>query len=205
MLLTSQAAFGSPGFGLGTKICRAERFVAFVVLRPACRFKSVQRCGKPPRRPVQLSSRLARFPSIVETRNAAMSARSTISALAHSRQANQLREQLQGLLPDGAKPAAEAVQQEAGAGLRMLLDYATLAAEYGQPIVSLVQRLAGRASAEAVPAARAAQAALTTPRRRSAWRTAATVGLVLGIAALAYGYGSSKAAQRTARSTARNA
>ncbi len=128
-----------------------------------------------------------------------MSARSTISALAHSRQANQLREQLQGLLPDSAKPAAEAVQQEAGAGLRTLLDYATLAAEYGQPIVNLVRRLAGRASAEAIPATRAAQAALTTPRRRSAWRSVAVAGLVLGIAALAYGYGSSKAARGTAR------
>ncbi len=125
-----------------------------------------------------------------------MSARSTISALAHSRQANQLKEQLQGLLPDSAKPAVEAAQQEAGAGLRMLLDYATLAAEYGQPLVSLVQRLAGRAPAEAVRAAPP-----PPPRRRSAWRPVLAVGLVLGIAALAYGYGASKAA----RSTARNA
>ncbi len=123
-----------------------------------------------------------------------MSARSTISALAHSRQASQLREQLQGLLPDSAKPAVEAATQEAGAGLRTLLDYATLAAEYGQPLVSLVQRLAGRAPAEAVAAA-------LPPRRRSAWRPVAGVALVLGIAALAYGYGVSRAA----RSSARNA
>ena len=123
-----------------------------------------------------------------------MSARSTISALAHSRQASQLREQLQGLLPDSAKPAVEAATQEAGAGLRTLLDYATLAAEYGQPLVSLGQRLAGRAPAEAVVAA-------LPPRRRSAWRPVAGVALVLGIAALAYGYGVSRAA----RSSARNA
>ncbi len=123
-----------------------------------------------------------------------MSARSTISALAHSRQANQLKEQLQGLLPDSAKPAAEAAAQEAGAGLRTLIDYATLAAEYGQPVISLVQRLAGRAPAEAV------QAALP-PRRRSLWRPVLAVGLVVGVAAFAYGYGAS----RTARSAARNA
>ena len=125
-----------------------------------------------------------------------MSARSTISALAHSRQANQLREQLQGLLPDSAKPAVEAAQVEAGAGLRTLLDYATLAAEYGQPLFSLVQRLAGRAPAEAVRAALP-----PPPPPRSVWRPVLAVGLVVGIAAFAYGYGVS----RTARSTARNA
>jgi hypothetical protein len=119
-----------------------------------------------------------------------MSARSTISALAHGRQASQLRDQLQGLLPDSAKPAVEAATQEAGAGLRTLIDYATLAVEYGQPIVGLVQRLTGRARAEAP--------AVLPPRRRSAWRPVVVAGLVLGIAALAYGYGVSKAA-RTGR------
>lgn len=123
-----------------------------------------------------------------------MSARSTIAALAHGRQASQLREQLQGLLPDSAKPVVEAATQEAGAGLRTLIDYATLAAEYGQPFVALVQRLAGRAPAEAVQA-------VLPPRRRSVWRPVAAVGLIVGIAAFAYGYGAS----RTARSTARNA
>ena len=126
-----------------------------------------------------------------------MSARSTISALAHSRQANQLKEQLQGLLPDSAKPAAEAATQEAGAGLRTLLDYATLAAEYSQPIASLVQRLIGLVPAEAVPA----PPPPPLSRRHSAWRSVAVAGLVLGVAALAYGYGVSKAA----RSAARNA
>lgn len=124
-----------------------------------------------------------------------MSARSTINALAHGRQANQLREQLQGLLPDGAKPAVEAAKQEAGAGLRTLLDYATLAAEYGQPLVGLVQRLARRAPVAPVAAASAA----LLPRRRSAWRPVVVAGLVLGVAALAYGYGASKAARGSAR------
>ncbi len=123
-----------------------------------------------------------------------MSARSTISALAHSRQANQLKEQLQGLLPDGAKPAAEAATQEVGAGLRTLLDYAPLALEYAQPIASLVQRLIGRAPAEAAP-----PPPPPPPRRRSAWRSVAVAGVVLGIAALAYGYGVSKAARGAAR------
>lgn len=121
-----------------------------------------------------------------------MSARSTINALAHSRQADQLREQLQGLLPDSARPAAEAATQEAGAGLRTLLDYVTLAAEYGQPVVGLVRRLAGRAPVEAVSAA-------LQPRRRSAWRPVAVAGLVLGVAALAYGYGASRAARGPVR------
>ena len=122
-----------------------------------------------------------------------MSARSTISALAHSRQANQLKEQLQGLLPDGAKPAAEAATEGAGAGLRTLLEYAALAAEYSQPIASLVQRLIGRAPAEAAPTPP------PPPRQHSAWRSVAVVGLVLGIAALAYGYGASRAARDAAR------
>ena len=123
-----------------------------------------------------------------------MSARSTISALAHSRQANQLKEQLQGLLPDSAKPVAEAAAQEAGTGLRTLLDYATLAAEYREPITNLVQRLIGRAPAEAVSAALP-----PPPRRRSAWRSVAVAGLVLGIAAFAYGYGVSRASRGAAR------
>lgn len=121
-----------------------------------------------------------------------MSARSTIDALAHGRQATELREQLQGLLPDSAGPAVEAAAQGAGAGLRTLLDYATLAAEYGQPLVGLIQRLAGRAPAQAV-------SAVLPPRRRSAWRPVAVAGLVLGVAALAYGYGASRAARDAAR------
>ena len=121
-----------------------------------------------------------------------MSARSTISALTHSRQANQLKEQLQGLLPDSAKPVAEAAAEGAGAGLRTLIDYAALAAEYAQPVASLVQRLTGRAPAEAVPAP-------PPPRRRSLWRPVAVVGLVVGVAAFAYGYGVSRAARSAAR------
>ena len=125
-----------------------------------------------------------------------MSARSTISALAHSRQASQLKEQLQGLLPDSAKPVAEAATEGAGAGLRTLIDYATLAAEYGQPIASLVQRLIGRA-----PAALAPASPPLLPRRGGLWRPVVAIGLVVGIAAFAYGYGVSRAA----RSAARNA
>lgn len=122
-----------------------------------------------------------------------MSARNTISALAHSRQANQLKEQLQGLLPDSAKPAAEAAAEGAGAGLRTLIDYAALAAEYAQPIAGLVQRLTGRAPVgAAVPAP-------PPPRRRSLWRPVAAVGLVVGIAAFAYGYGASRATRSAAR------
>lgn len=126
-----------------------------------------------------------------------MSARSTISALTHSRQANQLKEQLQGLLPDSAKPVAEAAAEGAGAGLRTLLDYATLAAEYREPITNLVQRLIGRAPARAV----SATPPPPPPRRRGAWRSVAAVSLVLGIAAFAYGYGVS----RPSRGAARNA
>lgn len=62
-LLTSQAAFGSPGFGPGAKICCGG---GAGPARHGLPLKSVQRCGKPPRRPVQLSSRLARFPSTAE-------------------------------------------------------------------------------------------------------------------------------------------
>lgn len=123
-----------------------------------------------------------------------MSARSTISALAHSKQANQLKEQLQGLLPDSAKPAAEVAVEGAGAGLRTLIDYAALAAEYAQPFASLVQRLTGRAPAEAVPAPPSPPS-----RRRSLWRPVAVIGLVVGIAAFAYGYGVSRAARSAAR------
>ncbi len=112
-----------------------------------------------------------------------MSARSTVSALGsalgHSRQANQLKEQLQGLLPDSAGPAAAAVTREAGDGMQKLLDYVRLAAEYQEPIIALIRRLIGRAPEAAVPAA-------LPPRRRFGWRSVVAVGVVAGIGVLAY-------------------
>lgn len=120
-----------------------------------------------------------------------MSARSILRALGHSRQANDLRDQLRGLLPDSVKPAAEAAAQEAGDGMRKLLDYIALAAEYREPIVALFRRLAGRAPAVAAPVAK--------PSRRFPWRPVAAVALIVGVGALAYGM------SRPSRGPARNA
>ena len=112
-----------------------------------------------------------------------MSARSTISsfgsALGHSRQANQLREQLQGLLPDSAAPAVAAVKREAGDGARKLLDYVQLAAEYQQPIIALAQRLLRRAPEARVPAP-------PPPQRGINWRPVIAVGVIAGIGIIAY-------------------
>lgn len=123
-----------------------------------------------------------------------MSARSTVSSLGsslgHSRQANQLREQLQGLLPDSAKPVAETVTREAGDGMQKLLDYVRLAAEYQEPIIALIRRLIGRAPEVPVPAA-------LQPQRRFGWRSIVAVGVIAGIGVLAYEV--SKANRRPAR------
>lgn len=129
-----------------------------------------------------------------------MSARSTVSsfgsslgtALGHSRQANQLREQLQGLLPNSAEPAVAAVTQGANDGLQKLLGYVRLAAEYQEPIIALMRRLIGRAPEVAMPIA-------LQPKRRFGWRTVVTVGVVAGIGVLAYEM------SRTSRRPARNA
>lgn len=112
-----------------------------------------------------------------------MSVRNTVSslgsALAHSRQANQLREQLDGLLPSGTGPAVEAVKHEAGDGMQKLLDYVRLAAEYQEPIIALIRRLIGRAPEAAVPVA-------VPPPRRFGWRSVVAVGVIAGIGVLAY-------------------
>lgn len=123
-----------------------------------------------------------------------MSARSTVSsfgsALGHSRQANQLREQLQGLLPDSAEPAVAAVTQGASDGLQRLLDYVRLAAEYQEPIVALTRRLIGRAPEVRVPA-------MVQPQRGINWRPVIAVGIIAGIGVVAYEM--SKSSRRPAR------
>lgn len=123
-----------------------------------------------------------------------MSARSTVSslgsALGHSRQANQLREQLQGLLPDSAEPAVAAVKQGASDGLQRLLDYVRLAAEYQEPIIALGRRLIGRAPEVKVPA-------MVQPQRGINWRPIIAVGVIAGIGLLAYEM--SKTSRRPAR------
>ena len=119
-----------------------------------------------------------------------MSARSTVSSIGHSRQANQLREQLQGLLPDSSEPAVAAVKQGASDGLQKLLDYVRLAAEYQEPITALVQRLMRRAPKARVPA-------VLQPQRGINWRPVITVGIIAGIGIVAYEM--SKASRRPAR------
>jgi len=140
----------------------------------------LQRCDNVPCRRVQLSSLPARFhPAAEPLGNFNMSVRSTIRALGHNAQADNLREQLRGLLPDSVKPGAEAAAQEAGDGMRKLLDYATLVAQYREPIAALLRRLAGRAPAAAAPVAK--------PSRRFPWRPVAAVALIVGVGALVYG------------------
>ena len=123
-----------------------------------------------------------------------MSARSTISsfssALGHSRQANQLREQLQGLLPDSAAPAVAAVKRETGDGMQKLLDYVRLAAEYQEPVIAVIRRVIGRAPEVRLPAA-------VQRRRGINWRPVIVVGIIAGIGVLAYEM--SKTSRRPAR------
>ncbi len=125
-----------------------------------------------------------------------MSARSTVSSFGssfgHSRQADQLREQLQGLLPDSAEPAVTAVKQGASDGLQKLLDYVRLAAEYQEPIIALVRRLIGRTPEVRVPA-------VAQPQRGINWRPVIAVGIIAGIGIVAYEI------SKTSRRPARNA
>ncbi len=121
-----------------------------------------------------------------------MAARQPTDSLSHNRQASQLRDQLQGLLPDSVQPAAGAVANEAGDGMRKLLDYVQLAAEYQGPIVALLQRLLRRAPAameEAVPQA----------KQRFGVRPLVAVGIAVGLGLAAYG------ALRVAQDVNRNA
>lgn len=113
-----------------------------------------------------------------------MSARRSDSA-SHNQQASQLRDQLQGLLPESLQPAAETVANQAGDGMQKLLSYAQLAAEYQEPIIALLRRLLGRAPAEAaaMPAARAAFA----PKRRFGVRPLVAVGIAVGLGLAGYG------------------
>ncbi len=109
-----------------------------------------------------------------------MAARQPTDSLSHNRQAGQLRDQLKGLLPDSLQPAAATVANEAGDGMRKLLDYAQLAAEYQGPIVALLQRLLRRAPAameEVVPQA----------KRRFGVRPVVAVGVAVGLGLAAYG------------------
>jgi hypothetical protein len=113
-----------------------------------------------------------------------MSARRSES-FSHNQQASQLRDQLQGLLPESLKPAAASVANEAGDGMQKLLSYAQLAAEYQEPIVALLQRLFRRApaAAAAIPAARAALA----PKRRFGVHPLTAIGIAVGLGLAGYG------------------
>lgn len=109
-----------------------------------------------------------------------MSIRQTLGSLGHGRQASQLRDQLQGLLPDSLKPAATAVANQAEDGRGKLLDYVQLASEYWEPITALLQRFLRRAPEvveEAAPAA----------RRRFGMRPFVAVGVAIGLGLAAYG------------------
>ncbi len=114
-----------------------------------------------------------------------MSARETLDALSHSRKANQLRDQLQGLLPaslqpDNVKAGAAAVANEAGDGMGKLLDYVRLAADYWEPAAALLQRLLRRAPEvveELAPPA----------KRRFGVRPFVAVGIAVGLGLAAYG------------------
>ena len=109
-----------------------------------------------------------------------MSIRQTFNSLGHGRQASQLRDQLQGLLPDSLKPAVTAVANQAEDGRGKLLDYVQLASEYWEPVTALLQRFSHRAPEvleEAAPAV----------RRRFGVHPHAAVGIVIGLGLAAYG------------------
>jgi len=113
-----------------------------------------------------------------------MPIRQTFDTPGHSRQAGQLRDQLQGLLPAGAGPAsAEAAHdatQAASDGANKLLDYVRLAAEYWGPIMALAERFARRAPktvAEAVPVG----------KRRFGVSPFVAAGITVGLGLAAYG------------------
>ena len=109
-----------------------------------------------------------------------MSIRQTLDSVGHGRQASQLRDQLQGLLPDSLKPTAETVANQAEDGRGKLLDYVQLASEYWEPITALLQRVLRRAPEvveEAAPAV----------RRRFGVHPLAAVGIAIGLGLVAYG------------------
>ncbi len=130
-----------------------------------------------------------------------MSARRTAHALGHSKQASQLKEQLQGLVPDSlgsavtaaesaATTAGEAVTtaaHDAGDGLRKLLDYVQLASEYRQPIAELIQRLMRRTSAVADDVQTAVASKTRGRKWRLGWRLPLVVGAVAALGLIAYG------------------
>jgi len=113
----------------------------------------------------------------------------------------QLKEQLQGLVPDSlgsavtaaesaATTAGEAVTtaaHDAGDGLRKLLDYVQLASEYRQPIAELIQRLMRRTSAVADDVQTAVAGKTRGRKWRLGWRLPLVVGVVAALGLVAYG------------------
>ena len=116
-----------------------------------------------------------------------MAASSTASGVTYDRQAGQLREQLQSLLPDQVGAVASATADNANASMRQLLDYAILAFEFRKPISNLVRRVSGRAPH--VPAdpvrndPKPSRRGLGGRLRRHPWLA---VGLTMGAGLIAY-------------------
>ncbi len=103
----------------------------------------------------------------------------------HNQQASQLRDQLQGLLPDSLKPdkirdGAAMVANEAGDGMSKLLEYVQLASQYWEPITALLQRLRRRAPEVAAEIAAPA-------KRRFGVHPLIAVGVAVGLGLAAYG------------------
>ncbi len=115
-----------------------------------------------------------------------MSARETLDAISPGQKASQLRDQLQGLLPESLQPgnvkaSATAMANEAGDGMGKLLDYVRLAADYWEPAAALLQRVRGRAS-EVVEEEYAPPA-----KRRFGVHPLVAVGIAVGLGLAAYG------------------
>jgi len=116
-----------------------------------------------------------------------MAARDSISASAHGQTASQLREQLQGLVPDQAGTAIASTTEEASARFRHLLDYASLALELREPLVELIRRVIGRPAPNTTPAPdiRNEQRGIF---RRAARHPVLVVAVAVGLGALGYAY-----------------
>ncbi len=120
-----------------------------------------------------------------------MAARDSTSASAHDQMASQLREQLQGLVPDQVGTAITSTAEEASARFRHLLDYASLAIELREPLVELIRRITGRPAPDTtrLPDIRNDQRGIV---RRAARHPilVISVAVVLGVIGYAYLQGS---------------
>lgn len=116
-----------------------------------------------------------------------MAARDSTSASAHGQMASQLREQLQGLVPDQVGTAITSTAEEANAKFRHLLDYASLALELREPLVELIRRIIGRPAPDTTPAPdlRDDQRGIF---RRAARHPVLVVGVAVSLGAIGYAY-----------------